>query len=99
MAQTDAVVVEDELAVKLDTSLVFARGDYGLAEDTDVLIAMAMPTFEGNGWRLQGTIPYIRLDGPASVVGGTGTGAESRSESGLGDLSVTLARSFMLAEG
>ncbi len=78
--------------VKLDTGLVFARGNYGLATDTDVFIALVNPTFETVDWRIQGSIPYVRLKGPATVVGNTGTAPKSFSTSGLGDASLAVTR-------
>lgn len=79
---------------KLDAGLVFARGDYGLAEDTDVWLWLVNPTLESRDWRVQASVPYVRLNGPASVVGGTGTGAANRTADGLGDVSLTLTRLF-----
>jgi hypothetical protein len=76
---------------KLDTSLIFARGSYGLATDTDVYIAQVSPTYENNTWRLQATLPFIHLSGPATVVGNTGTTTGSHSASGVGDLSLSAA--------
>lgn len=78
--------------VKLDAGLVFARGDYGLSADTDVLIGLLNPTVETEAWRLQASLPYVRLDGPASVVGATGPVIASRSASGIGDVSLTAVR-------
>ena len=82
----------EPLKVKLDTSYVFTRGDYGLAEDTDVSVLLVNPSIETSGWRLQGSIPYVFLSGPASIVGNTGTTLVSRSERGMGDLSLAGTR-------
>ncbi len=80
-----------EQPIKLDTSVVFARGDYGLASDTDVFIAMVNPTYETADWRVQASLPYVHLKGPATVVGNTGS-AQSYSASGIGDASLGVAR-------
>lgn len=80
--------------IKLDTSVVYARGSYGLPTDTDIFIALVNPTYETADWRLQASFPYIWLKGPASVVGNAGTAAASRTESGIGDASVTVTRKF-----
>lgn len=80
-------------SIKLDSSLVFARGSYGLASDTDVFIALVSPTYESGDWRLQASLPYVHLKGPATVVGNTGgTSTGSRSASGLGDASLSVTR-------
>jgi len=78
----------EPVKIKLDTSYVFTRGDYGLTQDTDVSIVLVNPTIEVDGWRFQASIPYVRLDGPATVVGNTGATAVTRSEHGLGDITL-----------
>lgn len=83
---------KDTATTKLDTSIVFARGNYGLATDTDVLIALVAPTYESGDWRVQATIPYVHLNGPATVVGNTGTSTVSQSASGLGDAALSVTR-------
>lgn len=80
--------------MKLEVGAVFAQGDYGLASDTKVWLVTAAPSLELPNWRLQVNIPYVRLDGPASVAGGTGTGSVNRSSSGLGDTSVSATYLF-----
>ena len=92
-AQSSAQTTQPpEPSTKLDSSLVFARGSYGLATDTDVFIALVSPTFESADWRLQATVPYVHLKGPASVVGNTGTSTVSHSASGLGDATLAVTR-------
>lgn len=80
--------------IKLDTSVVYARGSYGLPTDTDIWIALVNPTYETNDWRLQASLPWIWLKGPASVVGNAGTAPAARTESGVGDAAVTVTRKF-----
>lgn len=82
----------EPVKIKLDTSYVFTRGDYGLAQDTDVSIFLVNPAVEVEGWRFQASLPYVRLDGPASIVGNTGTTAVTRSEQGLGDITLGVGR-------
>lgn len=85
-----------EQSIKLDNSLVFARGSYGLATDTDVSIALVSPTFESGDWRLQASLPYVHLKGPATVVGNTGASTVSHSASGLGDASLSVFRKLAI---
>ncbi len=82
----------EPLKIKLDTTYVFTRGDYGLPENTNVSLFMVNPTLETDDWRLQASIPYVRLHGPASVVGNTGSSTlVSRSTHGLGDITLSIA--------
>ncbi len=90
LAGSAAAVTPADTA-KLDSSLIFARGSYGLPTDTDVWIAQVSPTYETGPWRLQATLPFLHLSGPATVVGNTGTGSGSHSASGVGDVSVSAA--------
>jgi hypothetical protein len=80
------------LSIKADTSFVFARGDFGLSTNTEVFVMMLNPSVETSDWRFQASLPYIRLTGPASVVGGTGHGSPSRSAHGPGDVSLSATR-------
>lgn len=85
------------VTAKIDASYVFARGDYGLAQDTDVSVFLLNPTVETGSWRFQASIPYVSLDGPATVVGNTGPTTVNRSESGLGDLTLGATHRFATA--
>ncbi len=78
--------------IKLDTSLVFARGSYGLPTDTDVTIALVNPTYKSGDWRVQASIPFVHISGPATVVGSTGGALVNHSASGLGDASLAVYR-------
>lgn len=82
----------EPLKIKLDTTYIFTRGDYGLSEDTDVSLFMVNPTLETDAWRLQVSVPYVHLQGPATVIGNTGSSTlVSRSAHGLGDITLTFA--------
>jgi len=87
-----------EQSFKLDTGFVFARGSYGLATDTDVFLALVNPTYETTDWRVEGSLPYVRLKGPATVVGNTGGSTTMHSASGVGDATLALTRKFTAAE-
>ncbi len=85
--------------IKLDTSVIYARGSYGLPTDTDIWMVMAAPTYETSDYRLQLSLPYLWLKGPASAAGGVGAAAASRSESGIGDVAVTGTWKLAPADG
>lgn len=84
----------------LDTSLVYASGDYGLDTTTEVWVGLLSPAYESKTWRLQASVPYLRLTGPASVVGNVSstTASTNRTENGLGDASISLTRKFDAAQ-
>lgn len=77
----------------------YSRGDYGAAEDTEVLYAPLGLRATTTRWRFDVAVPYLRIEGPAgSVVGGVvvpGTGPVTRRD-GLGD--VTVAATYQLVE-
>lgn len=87
--------------LRTDTSLNYSRGDYGLADDTEVWVALLNTTYETASWRLQAALPVINIKGPATVVGNIGDGVTSApgrptddSETGLGDLTLGAAYKF-----
>ncbi|MFT3870453.1 MAG: hypothetical protein QM715_18545 [Nibricoccus sp.] len=84
----------EKSSFKIDTGFVFARGSYGLATDTDVFLALVNPTYETAAWRVEGSLPYVRLKGPATVVGNTGNASAMHSASGVGDAALGLTRKF-----
>lgn len=71
----------------------YTSGKYGGTEKTDTLYVPFVLKREAGPWVLKATIPYIRIDGPANVVGAgadrvtiPGASAGRRTESGLGDI-------------
>jgi hypothetical protein len=71
----------------------YTTGKYGGTEATDTLFIPFTLKYETGSWTFKTTVPYIRVSGPANVIGaGTeritlpGAGAAPRTESGLGDI-------------
>lgn len=99
-AQDSTAVAVAPATVKLGVGYDYSRGDYGLAQDTEVTFVPAHLSYDQGRWGFKASIPFINIKGPATVVagGGTGTGAgaptrpTTSSESGLGD--VTLAATY-----
>jgi hypothetical protein len=95
-AQTVAVTPPPAV-VKIESGLTYSRGDYGLAQDTEVLAVPFGLVYESGPWAFRATVPWIKIKGPANVIGdgAASTGGPVRptsdSESGIGDstLSVT----------
>lgn len=81
---------------KLESGVNYSRGDYGLAEDTEVFVVPFNYVAERGPWALRATLPWLQLNGPAAVVAGSNgsvggpTRPTSSSESGLGDSVVAL---------
>jgi hypothetical protein len=79
---------------KIETGASFSRGDYGLSEDTDVWVVPFNLVYDAPKWTVRASLPWVRIKGPATVLGDLGTGVggpvrpTSASESGLGDSSL-----------
>lgn len=74
----------------------YITGDFGAAEDTDILFAPVTVEFAGDHFRFVASVPYISIKGPGGVVGGAdgpiiigppgGGGGGVTTESGIGDV-------------
>ncbi len=70
----------------------YSTGDYGEAQDTDILFAPFVARYQTARFQAKATIPYISIEGPGVVIPGgdggvvvPGAGVVTR-ESGLGDI-------------
>ncbi len=84
--------VAPELAWRADALFNYSSGDYGLAADTEVYVALVNLAYETASWRFQAGVPYLHVEGPATVVGGgagVGTRPPGSSETGLGDVTLS----------
>ncbi len=74
----------------LNAGVDYSTGKYGGAAATDIWYFPVTGKFETGPWLMKLTVPYLRISGPANVVGGdrvvTGAAAGTRTESGLGDV-------------
>jgi hypothetical protein len=77
----------------LGTGVEYTTGKYGGTEKTDTLYVPFVAKHETGPWILKATIPYLRISGPANVIGAgadrvtlPGAAAGRRTESGLGDV-------------
>lgn len=75
------------LPFKLETGFNYSRGDYGLPQDTEVFAVPVSLSYEGPTWTFRGSLPWLTIKGPASVIEGGGIPVRptASSESGLGD--------------
>lgn len=94
LAQETAPVVPavPQSAWRADASFNYSRGDYGLADDTEVYVALASLVYDTDSWRFQAGVPVLHIEGPATLVGGgagVGTRPPGSSETGLGDVTLS----------
>lgn len=81
-------------AFSISTGIDYSRGDYGQAEDTEILVVPVTAQATAGRLSFTATIPYLRIDGPGGVVIGPGgnplPGVPSAGgvREGLGDLSL-----------
>ncbi len=80
---------------KLGTGVDYSTGDYGDTDSTDMLYVPFILTYRNFPLTLKLTVPYLEIEGPGGVVGGTEgglvTGEDTgvrQSQSGLGDIVV-----------
>lgn len=82
------------VGVSVSTGIDYSSGDYGLADDTDILVAPLSLRATTGDFAFTATIPYISIDGPGGVVVGPdgaplpGVPGIPGKRSGIGDLSV-----------
>jgi len=71
----------------------YSTGKFGGTETTDTLYIPVVVRYETGPWVLKATVPWLRITGPANVIGGgadrvvlPGASTGRRTESGLGDI-------------
>lgn len=72
--QTTSLEHDKSLGLSFTTGLDYSVGKYGGSTDTSILVVPFSVRTKAGGFRLSATIPYLRIDGPAYVVGGGDTG-------------------------
>lgn len=99
-ASTTAAAAPD-VGPELSAGATYLSGKYGQARSTSIIYAPATAAARGTNWRVEATVPYLRVRGPGAVAGSGGTpvvvGSGSSAvttRSGLGD--VALGASYML---
>lgn len=89
-----------ESGFTLKTGLDYTSGTYGTNTRTEITAVPFIGTYESGNWTMKASIPYVRITGSDNVVAGVGavrqTATTVRTDSGLGDLTTSLAYSFML---
>lgn len=62
---------DPRLKFKVSTGFDYSSGDYGLSENTDILYIPVSGQLDTRSWKFKVTVPWIRIEGPTGVVGGT----------------------------
>jgi hypothetical protein len=83
---------------KFTTGFDYSSGDYGSSSDTDILYIPFTGLYATDRYGIKLTVPYLSIDSEETVVasGGQiiavgGAGSEASTESGLGDILLTLS--------
>lgn len=82
----------------------YSSGDYGEPTDTTLLYVAGSAGYAAGGWTIDATLPWVRLDGPATFLGPdiplgrglTGRGANDEV-SGFADIGLSVSRTFALS--
>lgn len=66
----------------------YSAGDYGTSDTTQIMYVPLVVTGELGRWMLQGTIPFLYIDGPAGLIEGPNGPIQTNdgTSDGLGDL-------------
>lgn len=103
-------VANAETRLSFTTGLDYSTGDYGQPVDTTVIAAPLSMRVDHGRWSFRVSAPFLSIEGPADVAdtagegggdGADGGGAIMRTgtETGIGDTSVALTRSFTRIDG
>ena len=76
---------------EFSTGVDYSIGDYGAETDTEVLYVPATVRARSDRWRVEATVPYLRIEGPGNVVSASGSPifippGTARTREGLGDV-------------
>jgi len=79
--------------IRVQSGIYYSTGDYGSTADTNILYVPFTLQYRTAQFQLAGTIPYLQIEGPGTVIGGpdgggvvVGNGGAVTTESGLGDI-------------
>jgi hypothetical protein len=74
--------------VKVSLGYHYSIGDYGESQSTTIQYVPLVLTADIDRWRVQATIPYLNIDGPAGIIEGPNGPIQTNDgdASGLGDL-------------
>ncbi|MBK1789920.1 transporter [Persicirhabdus sediminis] len=97
----DRFYPEEEGTWRFGTGIDFSSGKYGDAEKTEILYLPLNLSYLNGPWNFKLTVPWIRMSGDGSVIGGGEggvivgpKGGDTKTEEGLGDIWATAAYSL-----
>ena len=76
---------------EFSTGLDYSVGEYGAETDTEVLYVPFTARARSERWRVEATVPYLRIEGPGNVVSASGSPifippGTTQTREGLGDV-------------
>jgi hypothetical protein len=77
---------QEEVKVKVSTGFDYSTGDYGQPVDTEILYFPVITQATYGNWIAKLTVPYLRIKGPGTVIGGGGGVVVCEDISGKEDL-------------
>jgi len=92
----------DDAELSITTGVDYSSGDYGTGVDTEILVAPLNARFSAGDFRINASLPYIRIKGAGNIVGGEGgpiivdPNSPVTTRSGIGD--VTLGVNYAIPE-
>lgn len=76
-------------SVSVSTGFGYSQGEYGDIEDTKVMSVPVSVTYRNGPWKVRVAVPWVSIDGPASLIStpegrGSGSGGSGSGNSGSG---------------
>ncbi|MEZ0262202.1 MAG: hypothetical protein ACAH80_14435 [Alphaproteobacteria bacterium] len=98
LCSTPVLAATDGGKATMSLGYNYSQGDYGQASDTKVHYVPATVKYKWGEWTAKLIVPWIQITGPGVVVGDVPVGAPRPvgTESGLGDVNVSLAWTHVL---
>lgn len=94
----------DDDYIQVGTGVDYSSGDYGDPQDTKILAVPFSLKVKTGPFFVRASIPYLRIKGPGSVVGGDGgpvpggTPGTVETNDGIGDLSLSAGYTFDITD-
>jgi opacity protein-like surface antigen len=95
VAQTEQI---DDRRFRMNIGMDYSSGSYGQEDKTEILYVPLSLRAEDGPWTVRAVVPWLYVKGPALILDGADGGSVGtrtrESDSGLGDLSLSLMYSF-----
>lgn len=77
-------LAEEDVNVKISTGFDYSTGKYGQSQSTEIWYFPIITKATYGNWTAKLTVPYLRIKGPGSVIGGGGVVVVCNDNSGPG---------------